>query len=177
VIKAIETQYKGYRFRSRLEARWAVFFDALRLRWDFEPEGFELGAGVRYLPDFRLHGAWFGCDVYAEVKPGPGSTEQDWKKAKMLSHHYPVLLLAGPPNVDRSDTLCLPQFWADQLGEDCFQWQSPAIERVSAQIFFTDGALQMRTLCGGRKTSEAAFRAVHAARRARFEHGESGARA
>ena len=26
-IKAIETYYKGYRFRSRLEARWAVFFD------------------------------------------------------------------------------------------------------------------------------------------------------
>jgi hypothetical protein len=25
--KAIETHYKGYRFRSRLEARWAVFFD------------------------------------------------------------------------------------------------------------------------------------------------------
>lgn len=30
-MKAIETRYKGYRFRSRLEARWAVFFDALGL--------------------------------------------------------------------------------------------------------------------------------------------------
>lgn len=29
-IKAIDTYYKGYRFRSRLEARWAVFFDAAR---------------------------------------------------------------------------------------------------------------------------------------------------
>lgn len=28
-VKAIDTVYKGYRFRSRLEARWAVFFDAL----------------------------------------------------------------------------------------------------------------------------------------------------
>ncbi|MCB6994492.1 hypothetical protein LI177_13475 [bacterium 210820-DFI.6.37] len=27
-LKAIQTEYKGYRFRSRLEARWAVFFDA-----------------------------------------------------------------------------------------------------------------------------------------------------
>ena len=41
-IKAIETEYKGYRFRSRLEARWAVFFDALGLKWDYEPEGFDL---------------------------------------------------------------------------------------------------------------------------------------
>lgn len=28
-IKAIETSYAGCRFRSRLEARWAVFFDTL----------------------------------------------------------------------------------------------------------------------------------------------------
>ena len=28
-IAAIETEYCGYRFRSRLEARWAVFLDAL----------------------------------------------------------------------------------------------------------------------------------------------------
>ena len=28
-IQVIETAYKGYRFRSRLEARWAVFFDAI----------------------------------------------------------------------------------------------------------------------------------------------------
>jgi hypothetical protein len=27
-IQAIETVYRGHRFRSRLEARWAVFFDA-----------------------------------------------------------------------------------------------------------------------------------------------------
>lgn len=36
MIKAIETSYKGYRFRSRTEARWAVFFDALGVRWEYE---------------------------------------------------------------------------------------------------------------------------------------------
>ena len=39
-IKAIETYYKGYRFRSRLEARWAVFFDAAGIKYEYEPEGF-----------------------------------------------------------------------------------------------------------------------------------------
>jgi hypothetical protein len=29
MLQAIETFYRGYRFRSRLEARWAVLFDAL----------------------------------------------------------------------------------------------------------------------------------------------------
>lgn len=49
----IQTRYKGYNFRSRLEARWAVFFDALGLAWEYEPEGFQLEAGW-YLPDFRV---------------------------------------------------------------------------------------------------------------------------
>jgi hypothetical protein len=53
-IKAIETVYKGYRFRSRLEARWAVFFDTLGIEWVYEPEGFETTDGYRYLPDFRI---------------------------------------------------------------------------------------------------------------------------
>jgi hypothetical protein len=54
MIKAIETVYKGYRFRSRLEARWAVFFDALDIEWLYEPEGFENENGYRYLPDFKI---------------------------------------------------------------------------------------------------------------------------
>lgn len=59
-IQAIETRYAGCRFRSRLEARWAVFFDALGLRWEYEPETFETWGGGRYLPDFRLpdHNCW-----------------------------------------------------------------------------------------------------------------------
>src|SRR5262245_27464288 len=63
-LKAIETRYKGYRFRSRLEARWAVFFDSLKIPWVYEPEGFDIN-GIWYLPDFFLP----TFEVYAEVKP------------------------------------------------------------------------------------------------------------
>jgi hypothetical protein len=66
MLKAIETAYQGYRFRSRLEARWAVFLTAVGLRWRYEVEGFTLAeAGLYYLPDFYLPD-W---DVYLEVKP------------------------------------------------------------------------------------------------------------
>lgn len=65
-IKAIQTRYKGYRFRSRLEARWAVFFDALRLKWDYEAEGYVLGKSGLYLPDFYLPELRGG--TYVEVK-------------------------------------------------------------------------------------------------------------
>jgi hypothetical protein len=52
-IGAIETEYRDTRFRSRLEARWAVFFDELGIPWEYESEGYELLNG-RYLPDFWL---------------------------------------------------------------------------------------------------------------------------
>ena len=64
-IKAIETEYNGYRFRSRLEARWAVFFDAAKIKYEYEPEGFELADGTRYLPDFYLPELF----TYVEIKP------------------------------------------------------------------------------------------------------------
>jgi hypothetical protein len=63
-VKAIETAYKGYRFRSRLEARWAVFFDALGIVWEYEKEGFELPSG-RYLPDF-----WIPIRPSSDTPPG-----------------------------------------------------------------------------------------------------------
>lgn len=68
MIKAIETVYKGYRFRSRLEARWAVFMDSLRISWQYEPEGFVLADGTHYLPDFKLT-LPSGLTTWYEVKP------------------------------------------------------------------------------------------------------------
>lgn len=68
MIQAIQTSYKGYRFRSRLEARWAVFFDALGLKWEYEPEGFDLGEAGYYLPDFRVQTPQGNVRWY-EVKP------------------------------------------------------------------------------------------------------------
>lgn len=65
-LKAIETEYKGYRFRSRLEERWAVFFDACGVKWEYEPEGYDLGDGTYYLPDFLLHGVTVNHATYAE---------------------------------------------------------------------------------------------------------------
>lgn len=74
-LRAIQTEYKGYLFRSRLEARWAVFFDVCGVAWEYEPEGYDLGDGLCYLPDFLLHGVTVNhgyfkknCDIYVEVK-------------------------------------------------------------------------------------------------------------
>lgn len=58
-MHAIPTTYGGVNFRSRLEARWAAFFDLLGWSWEYEPIDL---AG--YIPDFILGGR-----VLVEVKP------------------------------------------------------------------------------------------------------------
>lgn len=67
-MQAIETAYKGRLFRSRLEARWAVFFDALKIQWQYEPEGYKLSDGTCYLPDFKITTPQ-GQTRWFEIKP------------------------------------------------------------------------------------------------------------
>ena len=69
-LRPIQTEYNGYLFRSRLEARWAVFFDACGVDYEYEPEGYKLDNGLLYLPDFLLHGVdgRDGGDLFVEVK-------------------------------------------------------------------------------------------------------------
>ena len=92
-IRAIETRYSGVRFRSRLEARYAVFFDRLRISWEYEPEGYVLSSGECYIPDFWLPS--FNGGTYVEVKPTGG----DFKKALAfaLDAKVRVWLADGPP--------------------------------------------------------------------------------
>jgi len=70
-IAAIDTIYKGYRFRSRLEARWALFFDLAEMRWEYEVEPIKVN-GEAYLPDFKLAVPELREPVYLEVKPDAG---------------------------------------------------------------------------------------------------------
>jgi hypothetical protein len=114
-VKSLETTYGGWRFRSRLEARWAVFFDRIGVAYHYEPEGFEI-AGIKYLPDFYLP-QW---DSWIEVKPYlPRATdrkERRWVEKMMLlgthiaerstenntqsSHFYMLCGLPGIPVID-----------------------------------------------------------------------------
>lgn len=58
MIKAIRTSYQGQTYRSKLEARWAYFLTQLGISFEYEPQLIDLGGGLKYLPDFRLHNFW-----------------------------------------------------------------------------------------------------------------------
>ncbi len=94
VPKAIPTLYNGYHFRSRLEARWAIYFDRAGIEYHYELEGFDLGELGRYLPDFYFPS--FNC--WGEVKPTT-FTEIEFNKAHKI---MPCLLLDTKPTEDRA---------------------------------------------------------------------------
>lgn len=61
-MEGIPTKYNNIMFRSRLEAKWAAFFDLCGWQWEYEPVDFN-----GWIPDFALYGK---IDlVYVEVKP------------------------------------------------------------------------------------------------------------
>ncbi len=74
VRSGIPTTYSGTNFRSRLEARWAAFFDLIGWEWVYEP----LDASG-YIPDFLITGKQ---PLFVEV--GPCVTPEDYmaKSAK-----------------------------------------------------------------------------------------------
>lgn len=89
-VHAIPTEYKGVLFRSRLEARWAVFFDTAGIPWEYEPEAF--GDGQQgYLPDFWLPDQ----QCYVEIKP---TEEYDGEKIELAyrATGKDIFVLCGP---------------------------------------------------------------------------------
>lgn len=92
-IKPLETIYNGYRFRSRLEARWAVFFKTLGIRYEYEREGFKTKT-ENYLPDFYLP----DCKCWIEIKPtefNDFSNKKIQQFAEATEERF--LLVVGPP--------------------------------------------------------------------------------
>ncbi len=197
-LKPIQTEYKGYLFRSRLEARWAVFFDALGAKWEYEPEGFDLGDGIMYLPDFLLHGVTINHgyfnrnrDVYVEVK-GQMSDEDAEKIVRFYNAGYPkdndwgvsktaVLVVGSIPDGENLREIL------DSMQEQAYRnhdgWPNlynfktvdgdnyaafPGVDKKGIFNLFGDDSAYLWSI--NSTATEAAFRK---ARQARFEFGET----
>jgi hypothetical protein len=88
-------QWRGVRFRSTLEARWARVWQALRLEWEYERR--PLCSGLYYLPDFWLP---FRADggLWVEIKPKAATQVEERKCARLAQAcRENVFLLAGEP--------------------------------------------------------------------------------
>jgi hypothetical protein len=191
-IHAIQTSYAGYRFRSRTEARWAVFLNDLGLKWEYETQGFIVGRERRpYLPDFHLPelGLWLevkpstvegtepdGVDLWADFA-GMVFTEWETGKTAMLIGPIP-----DPQTVDREGPP-KAKHWYDPgiviLGDWHYAWCAcPTGKHFDVQYEARGAAIE----CGCPRVTDGRLRsgnhpaildAYRAARGARFEHGET----
>lgn len=143
IIKPIETEYNGYLFRSKLEAQWAVVFDCLEIRYEYEPEGFELEDRTRYLPDFYFPD-W---DTYGEVKPDrPGALEELVSKSFKFVENGMIERLIILPNIPAA-TKKDPVWWVPLIVKDPFvpfpDNVFPFINLMAARAAFDKGAIRM----------------------------------
>lgn len=112
----IPTTYRGVRFRSRLEAKWACFFDLMGWRWEYEP--FDADG---YIPDFVLLG---DDPVLVEVKPAINLDDFDAATTKAYTS------LAGRWEQDIlfvgiNPFLCAAEAWHDGVGIGLLgEWQA-----------------------------------------------------
>lgn len=176
MLKAIETKYNGYRFRSRLEARWAVFLDYMGVNYEYEAEGYDLESGY-YLPDFWLPNSKF----WLEIKPVGGDSPHC--QNLHIAGAWPVVIGGGLPGCelsvwvsDFSNSGCGVGVWFD-----C-DWalNSQGLLSVNTHVesgnihFCTSYYDSVDTILTDKESLESAnlSSAIIAARSARFEHGE-----
>lgn len=149
-MKAIETRWKGWRFRSRTEARWAVFLEAAGIGFEYEPEGVLLPSGP-YLPDFRLtefpRASWQAGakhqDVWLEVKAGwPTDLERARCCELATASGCPVLLAMGVPDFSEQVLIYEPEV-AEDMRELFSSW-------AGILAFTNIGAPGDEAICVGR---------------------------
>lgn len=172
-IKAIETRYNGRHYRSRLEARWAVFFDTLGLSYEYEPEGFEFD-GMRYLPDFYIR-EW---DAYVEIKGTLAAANDDRRKHRaFVSQKQSCLYVAIGQPLTRMIIVLLPRtpHWntACQMICKLIGCEPSENEYCKGQdgqwIYFGDQIISMNLIESLPITSCEDFQASQNAASARFE--------
>lgn len=172
-IKAIETVYNGYRFRSRLEAKWAVFFDAVGIRYQYEIEGYEMD-DIRYLPDFYLpdYDRWF------EIK-GKTMSIAEIKKCEEFcfrkdNENIKFSILLGYPEIAKVEELGIMGImeytweWPSELYPENYRIAVDGLVEKEYYSRFVRGIWRVPNV-----SDKGLIAAVKKSRGARFEHGET----
>lgn len=97
-MKAIPTEYDGVKYKSRLEARWAMYFNLLQIYAEYEPFTIR-NNGEEYVPDFHSVAVSETKRTIIEIKPKiPNSNYLD----RLVRIHDPsksdIIIFCGPPN-------------------------------------------------------------------------------
>lgn len=113
-MKPISTEYKGEIYRSRLEARWAVFFDEIGFAAQYEPFEIKSKDGLlTYLPDFFVI---YGFDKPCFIEIKPVKPNESYIKHLLdvfnedLMPPADILILVGNPDFHQPDGVWITRY-------------------------------------------------------------------
>ena len=190
MIKAIETEYKGYKFRSRLEARWAIFFDAIGVRWEYEPEGYGMEDGTVYLPDFLIHDVCGQVNDKLWVEVKGELTREDFHKVWSFVYsdgddqppRNPTLIVGNIPDgdsfwelesfVDNAACCSLGLFDLGTVNGDN-SWPGMPVRMENGKLYLLEQDDNASMPEDVNVDIDGTMNAYKKARQARFEHGET----
>lgn len=93
-IEAIATTLQGVAFRSRLEARWSLFLDAIGQPWRYEASSVRVHHHTRW-PDFWLP----AVECWLEIKPAGTVPDAALAQGIADASGYPLIWCAGAPRL------------------------------------------------------------------------------
>ena len=162
-IAAIETVYRGVTFRSRLEARWALFFETLGYAWLYEQEAYRLDEVTSYLPDFVLPEP----GLIVEIKPS-SPTKEVVRKCCLLSTilEKGVVICAGEPGAWLHTQSTISVAYEGEWQQGDFQWRACA--HCSSVGIGTNGVCKCSPGASFLGSSERIIEAVETANSHRF---------
>lgn len=174
-LKAKPSVYGGITYRSRIEGRWAVFFDSLRLRHEYEREGYDLGDGVGYLPDFWLP----DLDLWLEVK-GADPEDDACDKAHRLAVASGKRVMVFFGGMTMPDAKGPPThayaFFPDSSADTGYQWcQCPQCAKLGIEFQGRTDRLSCKG-CYFCHVGQASTHACKGAGCKRSPHGDKGYR-
>ena len=135
-IKAIPTKYKGIEYRSRTEARWAVFFDSLNVQFEYEREGYQL-SNCWYVPDFWLPRSKCWIEIKGEHQVDEHEHSKHCEKLAEVcigTNSYGVVF-AGPPSTN-TGTLIALMCLEDEINKDFYNYW--ACEKLNAFVEWSE---------------------------------------
>ena len=175
-----------------------MFLDACGADWEYEPEGYDLGGGIQYLPDFLIHNVTIGhayhkegIDLYMEVK-GRMNDEDAEKINLFYEAGYPegsdwgvsqtaVLVVGSIPAGDSMNEMVWhmeheayndhhgwPNYYNFETVDGDYFGAFPGVNKKGRFTLFGDDSSYFFDMNVLRTE-----RAYHMARQARFEHGET----
>lgn len=136
IPKPKPTKYKGTKFKSVLEARWAVLLDtAVAVSdWKYEPTTVtDPNTLWTYTPDFLI--VVSGVMYYLEIKPTPPTKE------------YLTSVLTFTRKLDHPVVMCIGTLWHKDPQPELLYLDGREVEKVSQSALFGNGTTAYREAC------------------------------